>query len=56
METFKIIRYLSEGKDTFLSPNDAAFHHDKVISHFAIMREASLQGQSQRSKKVRIKK
>lgn len=34
--------YLSKGEDTFFSPNNAAFHHDKVIIHFTIARKASL--------------
>lgn len=46
--------HLSEGEDTFLSPDHTALHHDKVIIHFTIVREASLQGQYNR--RVRITK
>lgn len=36
------ITYLSEGEDTFLRPDHAALHHDKVIIHVTIVGEASL--------------
>lgn len=34
--------HLSECEDTFLNPNHAALHHNKVIIHFTVVGEASL--------------
>ena len=45
--------YLSEGEDAFLSPDHAAFHHDKVIVHFAIVWEASLRGRDNREQEYK---
>lgn len=52
--TLKVRLYLSEGEDTFLSPNHTAFHHDKIIVHFTVVWEASLQESFQ--DKMHVKK
>lgn len=36
--------HLSEGEEMFLGPDHTALHHEKVVIHFTIVREASLQG------------
>lgn len=53
LHSFTIRLYLSEGEDPFLSPDHATIHHNKIIVHFTIAWEASLQGQS-RHKRMKI--
>lgn len=43
LKKFFTTPHLSECEDTFLNPNHAALHHDKVIIHFTVVGEASLQ-------------